>query len=115
VIVFAALTQVGAAEQRRRIEELQRSTNVLLAEFRDALARGPEATRQAIAEIVRGLSDEISRQIIQHDQRTREIVRQETIERQTTVVVIVTMMPSPRPTATVTCNPTPVVGNCRRS
>lgn len=75
----------------------------LLMEIRAALAAEPVAQQKAIAEILAGIEELLARQ-------TQVVVREQA--RRDTVVIVVS--PQPQPTATVTCDPRPVVGNCKR-
>jgi len=92
-----------ADRDRVKIEQIAISTRAALAELRAAIAAGPNAQSRAMQQLLDGI-EELQRrqtQVIIQEQRRRE-------------VVVVVVSPEPQPTATVTCDPTPVVGSCRR-
>lgn len=97
----------SAKEERAETARIASDVRDLLVELRAAISRGPAASKAAI--------DELSRRFeAAQREQTAIIVRDQRAARPQTVVVYVT--PSPQPTATVTCDPTPIVSNrpCRR-
>lgn len=114
VMLLASLFTMGVVlRQQGNIARSSENTQKLVEDLTDLSARFQKAIDAAPAQTARLLeefSEELRRQIAAHDQRTQQIIVKEGQTR--TVVVFVT--PSPQPTATVTCNPTPVVGNCPR-
>lgn len=97
--------------QNQRIAQTARETKMIAADVR-ALAADLQAAIAAEPENFEALlarfTAELAKQIAAHDQRTREIIVEEHEHR---TVIIYT--PAPQPTATVTCDPTPVLGNCK--
>lgn len=92
-------TVAAARDARAAARAADASLNALI----DALAKAPANTQKAI--------DEISRRFEEAQERQTSTIRTEIRDRP----VIIYVTPSPQPTATVTCNPTPVVSNrpCR--
>lgn len=100
-----------AARERQKLAvigrdaaDAARDAKAALDALTAAIAQGPAAQEEAI--------DELTRRFEEAQRRQTQVIIREQRARPQTIVVYVT--PSPQPTATVTCNPTPVVGNCSR-
>lgn len=99
-----------AREERLVTQEIARDAETasittlrILMALEAALADAP-ANQKAVIDL---LLSEIRKL---QEQQTQVIIREQRSNPETIVVYIT---PEPQPTATVTCNPTPVVGNCR--
>lgn len=95
----------AAESQRALIQQTAIDARNGLLELRAALMAGPAAQDAAIRRILAAIDRML-------DAQTRVIVREQ--NKQETIVVVVTAPPSPQPTVTVTCDPRPLTGSCRR-